>query len=120
MSEYFRNVNAEIKMNPNLKYGDFRDWFIIDENKPKKIHETEIKFFINDKFLYKDMMPINTKNLKYIFESNVNFEINIKKFKWVIPEMDWEKETIFDNPAIVTHFDTFKIDGIIDFQIGDE
>jgi len=74
MSEYFRNVNAQIEMSPTLKYGDYRDWFIVDENK-QKIHETEIQFFINDKFLYKDMMPINTKKLKYIFESNVNFEI---------------------------------------------
>ena len=119
MNKYFKNVNAKIKMSPNLKYGDFRDWFIVDENKPS-IHETEIQFFINDKFLYKDMMPINTKNLNYIFESKVNFEINIKKFKWVIPEMDWEKETIFNNPAIVTHFDTFKIDGKINFEIGED
>jgi len=119
MSEYFRNVNVEIEMNPSLKYGDFRDWFIVDPDKPS-IHKTEIQFFINDKFFYKDMMPINTKNLKYIFESNVNFEINVKKFKWVIPEMDWKKETIFNNPTMVTHFDTFKIDGEINFELGEK
>ena len=119
MSEYFKNMNAKIKMNPTLKYGDFRDWFIVDENKPS-IHETEIQFFINDKIIYKDMMPINTKNIKYIFESNVNFEINVKSFKWIVPEMEYEKETIFSNPQMVTHFDTFKIDGEINFELGDK
>ena len=119
MTEYFKNTRAKIEMISSLKYGNYRDWFVIDPNK-LNMHETKIQFFINSKFLYKDMMPINTKNLNYIFESKVNFEINIKKFKWVIPEMDWEKETIFNNPAIVTHFDTFKIDGKINFEIGED
>ncbi len=119
MTECFRNVSVEIEMNPSLKYGDFRDWFIIDPDKPKT-HETEIQFFINDKFLYKDMMPINTKNIKYVFKSNVNFEINIERFKWIVPEMEYEKETIFTNPAMVTHFDTLTIDGEINFEIGEE
>ena len=119
MNDYFRNVNVELEMNPSLKYGDFRDWFIVDPNRPN-IHETEIQFFINDKFIYKDMMPINTKNIKYVFKSNVNCEMNIKRFKWIIPEMEYEKETIFPNPAMVTHLDTLSIDGEINFEIGEK
>ena len=119
MNDCFRNMNVEIEMNPSLKYGDFRDWFIVDPNKPS-IHETEIKFFINDKFIYKDMMPINTKIIKYVFKSSVNFEMYIKKFKWIVPEMEYEKETIFNNPTLVTHFDTLTIDGEINFELGDK
>ncbi len=118
MSEHFRNFNIELEMNPSLKYGDYRDWFIIDPDKPS-IHETEIQFFINDKFIYKDMMPINTKNIKYVLKSSVKYEMYIEKFKWVVPEMGYEKETIFKNPAPVTHFDTLTIDGEINFELGD-
>jgi len=119
MNDYFRNVNVKIEMNPTLKYGDFRDWFIIDPYRPK-IYETEIQFFINDEFFYKDMMPINTKNIKYVFKSSVNFEMCVKKIKWIVPEMGYEKETIFNNPAMVTHFDTLSIDGEINFEIGEK
>jgi len=119
MNECFRNVNVDIDIDPDLKYGDYRDWFIIDSNKPK-IHETEIKFFINNKFIYKDMMPINTKQIKYNMEAGVNCQMMIKSFKWIIVEMDWKKETIFDNPTIVTTYDMFKIDGVINFKLGDD
>jgi len=120
MNEFFKNVNAEVEMNPSLKYGDFRDWFIIDENTPRKIHETEIKFFINDELIYKEMMPINTKYIKFNFNSKVNSTMNINKFKWIVPEMQFEKETVFSNATIVTSYDTFNIDGEINFQLGDD
>jgi hypothetical protein len=115
---HFKNLNVELNLNPHLKHGDFRDWFIIDPDKPK-IHETEIKFFINDEFIYKEMMPINTKKIKYFIESHVNSELMISKIKWVIPEMEYEKETMFDNPTVVLPSDTFRVDGEIDFSIGD-
>jgi hypothetical protein len=43
----------------------------------------------------------------------------ISKIKWVIPEMEYEKETMFDNPTVVLPSDTFRVDGEIDFSIGD-
>ncbi len=114
MSEYFRSIDATLEMNRNLKYNDFRDWFIIDEKKP---YETEINFFINDEFIYKDMMPINTRIIKYKISSNVKHEMKIKSLKWEIPEMEIEKETIFKNPTMVTHFETFTVDGKIELNI---
>lgn len=120
MKEYFRKVNVKLEMTPELKYGDYRDWFIIDPNKPVKIHETEIKFYINGEFIYKDMMPINIKTIKYVIESNVNYEMLVESIKWEIPEMDWKKETTFPNPTMVTHFDTLTVDGTIDFTMGEK
>jgi len=115
---YFKNTDVEIEMYPTLKYGDYRDWFIIDFNKPN-IHKTEIQFFINDKFIYKDMMPINTKHIKFKFNSIVTFDIKVEKFKWIIPEMDIEKETVYDNPTQILQYEELTIDGNIDFFKGE-
>ena len=112
----FKDVNAEIMLDPDGKYGDFRDWFIIDEEK-RKIHKTAINFFVNNILIHEDIMPINTKRIEYIIESKVLSDITINKIKWIIPEMEYEKETIFNNPTLVTSFDTFTIDGAIDFMM---
>lgn len=109
----FCQVKAEINFEYRRpRYNDFRDWFIVDDEHIK-IHKTKIVLYLNDYFLYEDLMPIDTKNIKYKITSKVINEITIRNFKILIPEMGIEKSEEFPNPSFVSDSDILTIDGTV-------
>ena len=114
MSKYFENMNVNVNMESEF-YGDFRDWFIIDKNKIE-VHKTKILFFINDEFIFKDMMPINTKIIEYKISANIKQHIVIRNIKIYIPEMGINRKSLLRNNVIVYNGDTINIEGNLKFQ----
>jgi len=118
--KHFINTEVDLKMEYRCpRYNDFRDWFIIDDDKNVKIHRTKIVFWVNDYLLHEDEMPIDTKVIHYKIKSGLKKEMTIENFKFQIPEMGITKNEFFPNPSFVGEFDVFTLDGELDFGLFD-
>ncbi len=118
MSEYFKNLNVNLAIDKRkVGYGDFRDWFIIEESRP--IYETELQLFINDEQVHKSFFPINTKEIICKINGSVTQNVYVESMRWDVPEMGITRTTIFDKPTNVAIEDTLNIDLTIEINTGE-
>jgi hypothetical protein len=72
-------------------YGDWRDWFIIDDNQTN-IHETFVKIYFDKELITEIKVPINIKKLHSDIQIKTDADVTIERVVYLIPEMGLIKE----------------------------
>ncbi len=92
------------------EYGDFRDWFILEEEDKPKAHLVDAYLYLNEYYLYNFKMPITIEKLMVYSTFCVSEKIWISEMNLIIPEMNLIFMSSMKNSSWIKKRDTVNLD----------
>ncbi len=108
------NTDFKIKVSP---FNDYRDWFLLEKDKPDEVYKTVLKIFAGELFLGQVKVPINFHEVKCNTVINVTESISLDYIRMTIDEMNIFREKKLDRPVHVKNGDTLNMEYV--FTMGD-
>lgn len=106
------NLNISSEVNVKISpFDDWRDWFLVEEDKKRGVHQTIVNLYIDNMILVaRSEVPINFSSIKFNVKIKPVVNMYVSKLIVEIPEMNISRERKFDRYVYVRPGDTVSFD----------